>query len=90
MVDGVVEYRRDVRQIIFRVIVESIHFDSLPFARLTTPFAAHRFARHKTSVPMQPAAEHDVAGDFASGLSQIDEDGFVSITDRISRFIETN
>ena len=53
--------------------MERIHFNGLPFAGLTTALTAHGLGRYEASVPMQPAAEHDIVGKRSSHASQINK-----------------
>ena len=41
LTNGFVEHRRDLRQVALAVVLDGIHFRSLPFPRLTTTFGAH-------------------------------------------------
>src|SRR6266436_6596681 len=59
LIDCFVNNRRNLGKVGLRVILQLIHFDSLPFTIAAAAFSAHSFGRDKTRVTVQPAAEHD-------------------------------
>jgi hypothetical protein len=61
------------------VILESIHFDSLPFPRLTAAVASERFRGYETGMPVQPGSEHDLSGQLLRQPGQVHENNLCDI-----------
>src|ERR1039458_6852631 len=70
LVDGFVQDRRNLCQVLFSVVLERIHFDCLPFTSLTTTLTTQGRRCHKNRVVMKPSAEHHVAGEIPSFSGQ--------------------
>src|SRR5690242_20210267 len=56
-------------------MMQSIHFDGLPFPDFAATITSHDLRRDETGMPMQPPAQHDRRGKPRRLPGQIDEYG---------------
>jgi hypothetical protein len=74
-IDGFVEEWRDQGVVRLGVVLQRIHFHSLPFARLPTVIATRESCGHEIGVPMQPAAQSHILRKGPSLAGQVHKDG---------------